>query len=211
MTQLSGGLRGVLSIPSVYSWFRRLVIADEKQAEYVQTYVVPQPGERILDVGCGPADVLAHFPEGVAYEGFDLSEEYVEQARRRWGDRGAFHCASVADESLAAPDSFDAVLAIGVLHHLSDEEALSLFRLAHRALKPGGRLVTTDGCYEPGQSFWARYFLSHDRGRNVRDQHGYLDIARQVFDDVTVHVRRDLLRIPYTHLILQCRKPVGPS
>jgi hypothetical protein len=36
--------------------------------------------------------VLASLPLGVRYEGFDLSEAYIAQARRRWKDRGTFHC-----------------------------------------------------------------------------------------------------------------------
>ena len=38
----------------------------------------------------------------------------------------------------------------------------------------------------------------------MRDATGYLALARQVFGDVTPHVRHDLLRIPYTLLVLEC-------
>ena len=52
------------------------------------------------------------------------------------------------------------VLAIGVVHHLDDAEAVKLFQLAHAALKSGGRLVTMDGCYVPKQSRVARHLLA---------------------------------------------------
>jgi SAM-dependent methyltransferase len=89
--------------------------------------------------------VLASLPLGVCYEGFDLSETYIEQARRRWRTRGTFHCARLDASNLGDPGAYDLVLSYGVLHHLNDHEAVALFELARRALKPGGRLVTTEG------------------------------------------------------------------
>jgi SAM-dependent methyltransferase len=201
MAQITHGIRAILSNATVYSLFRKLIIDD---AAYVRRHVPARAGDRVLDIGCGPADVLASLPDGVHYEGFDASPEYIERARRRFGDRGTFHCARVDEASLASPGSYQVVLAYGVLHHLDDPEALALFRLALRALAPGGRLITTDPCYVPGQSPVARYIISKDRGQNVRDRDGYLNLARQVFTIVDAQVRHDILRIPYTHVVLDC-------
>ena len=205
MAQNTRGIRAILSRSWAYSFFRWLVFDEPRQRAYVQRYVRPRDGDRILDIGCGPGDVLASLPLGVRYEGFDLSETYIEQARRRWKNRGTFQCARLDASNLTEPGTYDLVLSYGVLHHLDDHEAVALFQLARRALKPGGRLITTDGCYVPGQSRLARYMISKDRGRNVRDETGYLSLARQVFCHVTPHVRHDLLRIPYTLLVLECR------
>lgn len=206
MAQTTDGLRAVLSLPEVYSLFRWLVLDERRQREYVKEYLRPRSGQRVLDIGCGPADVLGCMPEGLEYEGFDLSEQYIEQARRRWGSRGTFRCARVDEATLERPGAYDLVLSHGVLHHLEDGDASALFRLARRALRPGGRLVTTDPCYVPGQSPAARYVISKDRGRNVRDAAGYVRIARGVFSEIEEHVRHDLLRIPYTHLVLVCTR-----
>ena len=96
------------------------------------------------------------------------------------------------------------MLATGVLHHLDDDRAVSLFNLARRALKPGGRLVTYDGCFVAGQPKLARFVVSRDRGQYVRESAEYAKLAAQVFTQVRSFVRHDLLRIPYTHVILQC-------
>ena len=100
--------------------------------------------------------------------------------------------------------TFDLVMAIGVIHHLNDAQAAKLFELARRVLRPGGRLVTFDGCYVPRQSRIARWMLAHDRGRFVRTQEEYLRLASAHFSKVESQIRHDLLRIPYTHLILRC-------
>jgi cyclopropane fatty-acyl-phospholipid synthase-like methyltransferase len=206
MGQTTSGVRAVLSIPRVYSLFRSIVSGPSQQRTYVRDYVHARPGDRILDIGCGPADVLEYLPADVHYDGFDLSESYIERARWRWGDRGTFRCAKVDAGVVGAGEAYDVVLANGVVHHLEDAEAESLFRVAHDALKPGGRLVTLDGCYVAGQSAVARYLLSRDRGRNVRAAEAYEALARRVFSDVTLHIRHDLLRIPYTLLIMECRR-----
>lgn len=101
---------------------------------------------------------------------------------------------------------FDLVIASGILHHLNDTEALQLFELSYTALKPNGRLITFDGCYASKQSIISRYLLSCDRGRFVRDLGEYKRLARQYFVNVDHTIYNDLLRVPYTHLILECTK-----
>lgn len=167
-----------------------------------------KPGDRVLDIGCGPADILEALPP-VEYHGFDLSADYIEAARKRFGGRGTFHVEAVDAEQVKQYAGFDLVLATGVVHHLTDAEALDLFRVAAAALKPGGRLVTLDGCLVEGQSPVARWLLKRDRGQFVRGQAAYLALARAVFSKVQPTVTTGLLRIPYTHLVMECSDPVG--
>jgi hypothetical protein len=44
--------------------------------------------------------VLESLPLGIRYEGFDLSEAYIDQARRRRKNRGTVHCARVDDAAV---------------------------------------------------------------------------------------------------------------
>jgi SAM-dependent methyltransferase len=197
------GLYFLLTLPTVYRLFSTIVLRDGYHI-YVSEYVRPVPGEKVLDIGCGPGDILEKLP-AVDYLGFDINPKYVEAAKKRFGRRGRFFCGDVGltviDEEAA---SFDLVLATGVLHHLDDNQAVSLFKLARRALKPGARLITYDGCFVPGQPKLARFVVSRDRGQYVRESAEYAKLAAQVFPQVRSFVRHDLLRIPYTHLILQC-------
>lgn len=192
----------VLSLPSAYRTFRRLVGGDLDR--YVAEYVKPQPGAKILDIGCGPGDMLSALP-GTDYVGLDISPEYIEAAKRRFGAAGRFLCADVGLATIEQErGQFDLVLATGVLHHLDDERAGSLFDLARVALRPGGRLITYDGCYVPEQSRLARWVLSKDRGKFVRTRDEYVRLASSFFSQIEPHVRHDVLRIPYTHLIMYC-------
>jgi SAM-dependent methyltransferase len=198
-------LRRLLGIPALYSAFSGFVGGDAR-GKYARQYIRATPGARILDIGCGPADILEHLPAGVDYTGFDTSLQYIESAKGRFGERGRFLCAEVGARIEDLGRDFDIVLANGVLHHLDDGDAIALFRSALDAMRPGGRLVTLDGCFVPGQSRIARYLLSRDRGAFVRTEAGYLRLATTVFRDVKSSVRHDLMRVPYTHIIMECAR-----
>ncbi len=200
-------LNSILEQPVVYKLFSALVGAQNSQSAFVNQYVRPAAGSRILDIGCGPGNILDHLPQ-VDYFGFDFNPSYIGSATRRYGHRGQFFCQRVSEARvfLEQPESFDIVLAIGILHHLDDTEAIRLFDIARHALKKGGRLVTFDGCYVDEQSRAAKYLLSRDRGRFVRDEKGYAGLAKTRFDEVRVSIRHDLLHIPYTHIIMECVK-----
>ncbi|MGA7936740.1 MAG: class I SAM-dependent methyltransferase [Kovacikia sp.] len=204
MPQITQGIRSVLSIPDIYSLFGQMIGGASGRKIFVREYIRPKRGDRMLDIGCGPGDIVPYLTESVEYLGFDASQEYIESARKRFGDRATFICEPVSTKTLEQQSYFDIVLAVGILHHLDDAEALQLFHLAKAALKPGGRLITLDGVYIDKQSFCARYIISKDRGQNVRTKAEYLAIATQVFSEITVSIRHDMLRIPYTHLILEC-------
>jgi cyclopropane fatty-acyl-phospholipid synthase-like methyltransferase len=168
----------------------------------VSEYVQPTVGARILEIGCGPGTILGYLPQ-VDYLGFDLSSEYIEMARKRFPD-ARFVCERVSQFSLNKQESFDVVLALGIVHHLDDQEAKQLFQIAYDALRFGGKMITFDGVWTNDQSRVARWLLSRDRGEHVRKESEYVNLASQVFTNIKASVRHDLIRIPYSHLILEC-------
>lgn len=195
-------IRSVLEFPRAYQFFFKIIGAAERSRILVREYIRPRPTDRILEIGCGPGTIIPYLPPA-EYVGFDASAEYIEKARRQF-PAATFVCERVSEYTLPQREYFDVVLALGILHHLDDEEALQLFRIAHDALKPAGKLVTLDGVWTADQSRAARYIQARDRGQFIREEHAYIKLAQQVFPTIKSSVRHDLLRIPYSHLILQC-------
>jgi SAM-dependent methyltransferase len=204
------GIRSVLARPRVYEAWSRLVGGEKGRSTLVRDYVRPTPGERVLDLGCGPGELLAHLGE-VDYTGVDISGEYIEQARRRYGGRGEFRVgdATELDEDLTG---FDLVLAFGVVHHLDDRGAQRLFGAAATALAGGGRFVSVDPTLTSDERRpLARLLINGDRGGHVREPGEYERLATTTFPSTRCEVRKDLLRIPYAHCVLECQTGSGAS
>jgi SAM-dependent methyltransferase len=141
----------------------------------------------------------------VDYIGYDPSENYIQHAKRRFGNRGQFHVGFFNGLELEKHTSFDIVLATGLLHHMDDAQLTSMMALAHRALKPGGRLITIDPVFFNPQNPIAKILIKMDRGQNVRTGKGYSELASHVFSEVKGLVRHRTW-VPYTHWIMECRK-----
>ncbi len=180
-----------------------MVGAKQARRDLVNTFIRPSLQSRILDIGCGTAQILPYLPANVEYWGFDISREYIEAAKSHFGARGHFSCGQLDRAALEKLPKFDVVLAIGVLHHLDDDVAENIFALAREALGKDGRVITIDPCLADGQNPIARYLIRHDRGQNVRDADGYRALARQVFPKV-IGTLRHRSWIPYTHWIMEC-------
>jgi SAM-dependent methyltransferase len=195
-------IQSVLASPAAYNLWWRMIGGPAWARVLVTEYVRPTAGARILEIGCGPGTIAAYLLN-TDYVGFDISSKYIERARMRF-PQARFVCASVSQFTLPEKGYFDVVLAIGIVHHLDDQEATQLFQIAYDALKPGGKLVSFDGVFTDDQSPTARWLLAKDRGEYVRSEPEYVKLASQLFNNVRSTVHHNLLRIPYTHLILEC-------
>lgn len=200
-----GALHRVLAVPAVYRIWSNLISPRDGRKAFADEYIRPNAGDRVLDIGCGPADIFPWLG-AVEYVGFDSNPEYIATATANYGARASFRCQRVSEETLADEPSFDIVLAQGIVHHLDDAEATHLFDVAHRALRVGGRLVTIDPAFVDGQSPLAKMVVARDRGEHVRHFQSYVDLASRRFSEIRAEVRHDLVRIPYTHAILSCTK-----
>jgi SAM-dependent methyltransferase len=207
--QVTSGIRSVLSLASVYRLAQRAIGAEAFRATLATEVLRVDEGDRVLDIGCGTADILEHLPD-VDYVGFDASERYVESARERFGARGRF-VAAVPTEVDETFGDRTLVMAIGVLHHLDDETAHEALELASNALGSGGRFVSVDPTLTDDQHVVARFLIERDRGQYVRTPEQMAALVGDHFDDVDMDVRHDLLRTPYTHLIVCARRsaPTG--
>jgi trans-aconitate methyltransferase len=120
---------------------------DQKHSfvfEYGRSLVAlldPQPGERILDLGCGTGQLSRAIADaGAEVLGIDSSASMIETARAQYPDL-AFEQADAADFSL--PNCRDAIFSNAVLHWILD--AQSVVRCVSRALRTGGRFVAEFG------------------------------------------------------------------
>jgi SAM-dependent methyltransferase len=111
-----------------------------------QPYVDIEPGEVVLDLGCGAGLDLYLYaravgPGGRVY-GLDISEEMLDKARRNMemlALKNVELLCAPADEIPLPGGSIDMVAANGIYNLSPDKDAV--MREVHRVLRPGGRHI----------------------------------------------------------------------
>ncbi|MBM3516876.1 MAG: class I SAM-dependent methyltransferase [Alphaproteobacteria bacterium] len=105
----------------------------------VVALLAPQPGERILDLGCGDGALAAQLvAAGARVVGVDSAPEMVTAARQRGIDAHL-----VNGEALTFLAEFDAVFSNAALHWM--QRPVAVIEGVRQALRPGGRFVAELG------------------------------------------------------------------
>jgi ubiquinone/menaquinone biosynthesis C-methylase UbiE len=109
----------------------------------------PQPGEQVLDVGCGTGTLAIAIKPRVGegeVHGIDASPEMVEVAQEKAAKARSdvdFRIAVIEELPFPA-ESFDLVTSTLMLHHLPDDLKMKGLAEIRRVLKPGGRFLAMD-------------------------------------------------------------------
>ncbi len=132
-----------------------------------------QPGEQVLDVGCGTGTLAIEVQQRVGrlgrVAGIDPGIQQIARARSKAARRNLpidFQTGVI--EQIPFPDqSFDVVLSTLMMHHLpAGLKRQGLAEIA-RVLKPGGRLIIAD--FKRKQERQGRAARFHAGGSNMQD------------------------------------------
>lgn len=143
------------------------------------------PGDRILDIGCGPGTISTDLaglvgPTG-AVVGIDVSGEAVDDARSRARARGVTNVSFEVGDLFALSDDaggFDVVHAHQVLQHLS--QPVEALRAMVRLCRTGGVVAVRDADYgamtwfpdSPGMDRWLSVYSAGARLRGAEPDAG---------------------------------------
>lgn len=193
--------KNALSIPTLYQTLQLALGARAAHQHFIMQHVRARPGDSVLDVGCGTGISFKFLPTGIGYTGVDISQPYIKHAQAQFAPAARFFVGDASDPALSMDQQFDRIFSVGVLHHLSDEQIHNFTSNILRWLKPDGRFVSIDPCFADGQHPIARFLISHDRGEHVRTADRLFELFSRQFSG-TKTIAHDMLRIPYTHVIL---------
>lgn len=140
----------------------------DRQLSFVSAYgkgvvelLTPQPGERILDLGCGTGDLANEISaSGAHVTGMDDSAEMIERAKSKYP--GLTFLAGDG-ENFDTESPYDAIFSNAALHWMKDADGV--VRSVYGALKPGGRFVAEfggkgniDGIYQALKTVFADHY-----------------------------------------------------
>lgn len=117
-----------------------------------------RPGQKVLEVGCGPGFFTIPAARIVGEKGsvcaLDISPLAIERVQQKIKREGVTNVKTILADAAhtGLPDeSLDLVLVFGFAHHAGDHE--SIRAELHRVLKPGGILSTEGRLWDSSEPF----------------------------------------------------------
>ena len=167
----------VLGNPFVYNHVRPLAVGGLDLSPFYR-WLTTAAGSVIVDVGCGTGDALRYVDRFSQYVGLDTDSIAIGFAKNRYGSRQnvSFECRELVTEDVKRIAPTHVIMA-GLLHHLSDDDALSLLSSIEQSPRLE-QVITLDIVFLPGK--WVSNLLaSMDRGKFCREGSGYAALAER--------------------------------
>jgi cyclopropane-fatty-acyl-phospholipid synthase len=168
-----------------------------------------QPGQRLLDVGCGWGSMALHAAEhyGVDVVGVTLSVEQADRARIRAKEADLVDRIEIrVQDYREIPDAgFDAVSSIGMAEHVGQAEYARYAAILHTKLRTGGRLLNHQISRRPGPAedtgspFIQRYVFPDGELSPIGDTVAALENAG--FEVRDVHALREHYALTLRHWV----------
>lgn len=114
--------------------------AQQDKAAHIAGKLLLEPGQHVLDIGCGWGSLAMHLAEhhDVQVTGITLSREQLRvaqtEARARGLDNLRFKLADYREHTSV----YDRIVSVGMLEHVGVENFDTYFRRCHEMLKPDG-------------------------------------------------------------------------
>ncbi|WP_158738683.1 bifunctional 2-polyprenyl-6-hydroxyphenol methylase/3-demethylubiquinol 3-O-methyltransferase UbiG [Alteribacillus sp. YIM 98480] len=158
--------------PHLYHWFIRPKWITKKYVHNLLTEHVHFSNKSVLDFGAGTgANSVICEPSG--YLGLDLNKKRIEFAKRNYPN----YRFNVINGSLSVIEqSFDVIMIVAVLHHISPKKVSSYVKEFRKALKPnGGRIIVIEPCFFENTPISNRFMHKNDNGKYIQYEQDYLN------------------------------------
>jgi len=168
--------------PAPFTFLRKIIgLNFQKQKNIIRASLAGSKNLKVLDIGCGTGEFYPCF-YSQSYIGIDIFPNYVQYAKK--SRNGDFRVMDAT--KLDFPDSsFDFILIMAILHHLSDEQSLKVIQEAKRVLKENGIIIfMEDAKIEELENWYIRLVQKFDKGDYIRKPDEYKKLISPYFSCV---------------------------
>jgi cyclopropane fatty-acyl-phospholipid synthase-like methyltransferase len=200
----------LLEISACYDFFQTIVGATAYVQKILgETFLNPEISS-VIDLGCGTGAKTPFLNSKMKYLGVDISEDYIARAKRRESDADRTYV--VSDLSLSGwlnvTEFYNPplVLAMGIFHHLSNQQMESLLRQLQENVPPGSQITSLDPTITRSTSKAAAFLAKQDRGKFLRTPEELEGMLDRFGFSTEIREHKNQLRIPYDTLLINGTK-----
>jgi len=204
MSQRTSKIYNLINSPLFYIFFQKIMSGTSFRKKIIIKNI-KNSKVKVLDIGCGPAEVLNYIPNSVYY-GYDIDPRSINYAKKKYKDKNHhFFCKKFGKSEIKKLPKIDYVILFGIVHHLNDEEVKNLFELCKKVMKKNAVLLTEDPILIKNQNPIARFLIKNDRGMNIREKSNYLKLVNVYFKNIRAKITHQFF-VPYTWFSVICKK-----
>ncbi|MEQ8208721.1 MAG: class I SAM-dependent methyltransferase [Lacipirellulaceae bacterium] len=180
--------------------------AQQHKADFILNLIAPQPGEQILELGCGWGAMLKRIYEETGdkqgLHGLTLSQEQVKYNESHNGFQVKYDNFVTRDYEQGA---YDAIYSIGAWEHVREDEIPMLVKKLYGALKPDGRMVHHFFCRTQEHliagAAASQIYFPGSMGASFRHHRDAFEAAGFRISHCSVHDYRPTLRAWFERLV----------
>lgn len=197
-------MKRLLNYAIFYNFYQNLIGCNRFLKNYTKDYLKLKDGDKVLDLGCGTANMVKYFPSGVKidYTGIDFQKNYIDYCSKKYKNY-TFICKNLLDE-INLDKKFNIIYSEAVLAAISDEQIYKMFVTIQKHSDKNTRIILSDMNYKEDASFLMRFLQSNERNKNVRRKDDYIKLLTDYFNIDKVYELDNVYRIPYSKVVFEC-------
>ena len=132
----------IFNFPIIYNAYQKIIFRKDSKNNIFNNYIKVNKKDLVLDVGCGPGN-YRDLIKSENYYGIDINCKSIDQAKEIY-PKDHFDCLPVQEISNKVNKKFDKIILLGLLHHISDQDALNLFNDLKNIAMPETKIFCLD-------------------------------------------------------------------
>ena len=172
------------------------IIRKKHVYENLNKYIEEKKIKIVYDIGCADSLFLKYNTNSIIYYGYDIEPGFIKKSKEIFNGNTKFNfeCISAAKIANLKFEQNSIVLMCGLIHHLNDNDALSLISNIN---SQNAQAFAIDPLRKNGQGFLNKLLISIDRGDYIRNENQY----KSIFQSFSVIHKDNFLRFKFDHIM----------